>query len=159
MPLTDLNLQPVYDHSNCPDPVKGLYEPLLAHAVRYDRTTYTFSANGLIAAAVGTAAFVRNGGRIRLICDHELDPDVLQAVHNGQLDAESALLQTARPEELALTDAADIRHKNHLDLARWLVANDIMEVKVALRGKHIFHAKTGIVEDDLQQPRRLPGQP
>ncbi len=38
MPLTELNLQPVYDHSNCPDLVKGLYEPLLEQAIRYDRT-------------------------------------------------------------------------------------------------------------------------
>ena len=44
MPLTDLNLLPVYNHGNCPDLLAGLYEPLLAQAVRYDRTTYTFTA-------------------------------------------------------------------------------------------------------------------
>ena len=55
MPLTDLNLRPVYNHSNCPDLLVGLYEPLLAQAVRYDRTTYTFTTKGLIAAAAGTA--------------------------------------------------------------------------------------------------------
>ncbi|MDE2787068.1 MAG: C-terminal helicase domain-containing protein [Chloroflexota bacterium] len=37
MPLTELNLQPVYDHSNCPDLVKVLYEPLVEQAIRYDR--------------------------------------------------------------------------------------------------------------------------
>ena len=34
--------------------IAGLYEPLLQEAIRYDRTTYTFTAKGLIAAA-GTA--------------------------------------------------------------------------------------------------------
>ena len=52
--LTDLDLKPVYNHSNCPDMIAGLYEPLLQEAIRYDRTTYTFTAKGLIAAA-GTA--------------------------------------------------------------------------------------------------------
>ena len=52
--VTDLDLKPVYNHSNCPDMIAGLYEPLLQESIRYDRTTYTFTAKGLIAAA-GTA--------------------------------------------------------------------------------------------------------
>ncbi len=147
MPLTNLNLHPVYNHGNCPDLLAGLYEPLLEQAVRYDRTTYTFTADGLIAAAAGAANLIRNGGRIRLICDHSVREDVLRAIHDGQLDAEAALQQTARREDLLLTEAADITDRNHLELAYWLVANGIMEVKVAIRGDRIFHTKSGIVED------------
>ena len=147
MPLTELALHPVYNHGNCPDLLAGLYEPLLAQAVRYDRTTYTFTANGLIAAAAGTASLIRNGGRIRLICDHSVREDVLQAIHDGQIDAATALQQTARREDLLLTETADISDRNHLELAYWLVANGIMEVKVAIRGDRIFHTKSGIVED------------
>ena len=148
MPLTDLDLHPVYNHGNCPDLLAGLYEPLLEQAVRYDRTTYTFTAGGLIAAAAGTASLIRNGGRIRLICDHSVREDVLQAIHDGQIDAATALQQTARREDLLLTGTADIADRNHLELAYWLVANGIMEVKVAIRGDRIFHTKSGIVEDD-----------
>lgn len=147
MSLTDLYLRPVYSHGNCPDLLTGLYEPLLAQAVRYDRTTYTFTAGGLIAAAAGAANFVRNGGRIRLICDHSVCQDVLQAIHDGQLDAEAALQQTAQREDLLLTETADIANRSHLELAYWLVANGVMEVKVAIRGNRIFHTKSGIVED------------
>ena len=147
MSLTDLNLRPVYNHGNCPDLLADFYEPLLAQAVRYDRTTYTFTAKGLIAAAAGTASLIRNGGRIRLICDYSVKDEVLQAIHDGQLDAETALQQTASPEDLLLTEAADIADQNHLELAYWLVANGIMEVKVAIRGTRIFHNKSGIVED------------
>ena len=147
VPLTDLNLHPVYNHGNCPDLLAGLYEPLLEQAVRYDRTTYTFTADGLIAAATGAANLVRNGGRIRLICDHSVRADVLQAIHDGQIDAATALQQTARREDLLLTETADIADRNHLELAYWLVANGIMEVKVAIRGDRIFHTKSGVVED------------
>ena len=147
MLLTDLSLLPIYNHSNCPNLLTGLYEPLLTHAVRYDRTTYTFTAEGLIAAAAGAASLIRNGGRIRLICDHSVRQDVLQAIHDGQLDAEAALQQTSQREDLLLTETADIADRNHLELAYWLVANGIMEVKVAIRGDRIFHSKSGIVED------------
>ena len=147
VPLTELNLQPVYNHGNCPDLLAGLYEPLLAQAVRYDRATYTFTAKGLIAAAAGAAGLIRNGGRIRLVCDHSVCEDVLQAIHDGQLDAATALQQIARREDLLLTETADIADRNHLELAYWLVANGIMDVKVAIRDGRIFHAKSGIVED------------
>ena len=147
MPLTDLNLRPAYSHGNCPDLLAGLYEPLLAQAVRYDRTTYTFTAKGLIAAAAGAASFIRNGGRIRLICDHSVKEDVLRAIHDGQLNAATALQQTARREDLLLTETADIAQRNHLELAYWLVANGVMEVKVAIRSDRIFHSKSGIVAD------------
>ena len=146
MSLTDLNLRPVYNHSNCPDMIAGIYEPLLREAVRYDRTTYTFSANGLIAAAAGTAGLIRNGGRIRLICDHTVRYDILQALHDGQIQAETALLHNHNREDLLLIQPDDLS-RDHLELATWLVANDIMEVKVAIRDPTIFHGKCGIVED------------
>ena len=146
MPLTDLNLKPVYNHSTCPDMIAGLYEPMLREAVRYDRTTYTFSARGLMAAAAGTAGLVRNGGRIRLICDHTVRPDILQAIRDGQMQAEAALIQAHNPEDLKLTEPDDLS-RDHLELATWLVANGILEIRVALRDPTIFHAKSGIVED------------
>ena len=146
MPLADLNLKPVYNHGNCPDMIAGLYEPLLREAVRYDRTTYTFTAEGLIAAAAGTAGLIHNSGRIRLICDHTVRPDVLQALHEGQIQAETALYETHRIEDLLLIEPDDLS-RDHLELATWLVANGIMEVKVAIRDAKIFHPKSGIVED------------
>ena len=146
MSLKDLDLKPSYNHSTCPDMIAGLYEPLLGEAVRYDRTTYTFTAKGLIAAAVGTAGLIRNGGRIRLICDHTVRPDILDALHDGQIQAETALLRTHNREELLLTQPDDLS-QDHLELATWLVANGIMEVRVAIRNPSIFHVKSGIVED------------
>ena len=146
MSLVDLNLKPVYNHSNCPDMIAGLYDPLLQEAIRYDRTTYTFTAKGLIAAAAGTAGLIRNGGRIRLICDHTVRSDILQALHDGQIQAETALSQTHTREDLLLTQPDDLS-RDHLELATWLVAQGIMEVKVAIRDPSIFHGKSGIVED------------
>ena len=46
MSLTNLNLRPVYTRGSCPDLLADFYEPLLAQAVRYDRTTHAFPAKG-----------------------------------------------------------------------------------------------------------------
>ena len=146
MSLNNLNLRPVYNHGNCPNPLAEFYEPVLARAVRYDRTTFTFSADALAAATAGTAALVRNGGRIRLICDWSVDEATLRAVEVGQTDPEQILRRRLSREDLLLTQPSDIA-QDHLELATWLVANDIMQVKIAIRPERIFHAKSGIVED------------
>ncbi len=148
MPLTDLDLLPVYSHSNCPDLIADFYEKLLYRAVRYDRATYTFSAKALIAAAAGTAGLIHNRGNIRLICDHRESADVLQAIHDDRLDPETALCQSVDPEALLRVDTDDIASRDHHELACWLVANGIMQIKVAIRGDDdLFHPKYGIVED------------
>ena len=66
--------------------------PLLSHAVRYDRATYTFSPEALIVAAAGLAGLINNGGRMRLICHHQLPMDVVQAIVDGQRAAEDAVI-------------------------------------------------------------------
>ncbi len=147
MALSDIGLRAVYNHGDCPDLVAGLYEPLLGEAVRYDRTTYTFSASGLRAAAEGTAGLVRNGGRIRVVCDHAVNRETLEALYRNQVDGEAVLREAVSLEDLRLTEAEDIAGRTPLGLAYWLVANGLMEVKVAIRGEDSFHAKSGIVED------------
>ncbi len=146
MTLSDLQLLPVYNHGNCPEPLAEFYEPVISRAVRYDRTTFTFSANALAATAAGTAGLARNHGRIRLICDWSVDEATLKAIEAGQTDPEEILRHRLSPENLLLTQTSDIA-QDHLELATWLVANDIMDVKVAIRPDHIFHGKSGIVED------------
>ena len=146
MTLADLQTKPVYNPGNCSDLVAELYEPMLERAVRYDRTTFTFSANALAAAAAGTAGLARNHGRIRLICDWSVDEATLKAIEAGQTDPEEILRLHLSPEDLLLTQTSDIT-QDHLELATWLVANDIMDVKVAIRPDRIFHGKSGIVED------------
>ena len=146
MTLADLELQPVYNHGNCPDPLSEFYEPVIARAVRYDRTTFTFSADALATAAAGTVGLVRNQGRIRLICDWSVDEGTLKAIQAGQTDPEEILRHQLSPEDLLLIQPSHIA-QDHLELATWLVANDIMAVKVAIRPRHIFHGKSGILED------------
>ena len=80
MSLRSLDLQRSYTPDNCDNIISRLYVPTLAQAVRYDRTTYTFSMAGLVEAAAGLAGLVNNQGWIRLICDQQMEPKVVRAI-------------------------------------------------------------------------------
>lgn len=148
MALTSLSFRPAYDPDVCGDPVGEFYAPALGESVAYDRDTFTFTANGLAAAAVGLAGLLRNDGRVRIICEpRELSEEVRQAIIDGYTQA---LLEAVPPQDLTRTTAEDIRAKSQLEIITWLVAQGRLEIRVALprrAGQGIFHSKTGIMTD------------
>ena len=147
--LRDLILSTVYTRDNCSDLVKGFFVPVLSRAVRYDRATYTFSPEALIVAAAGLAGLINNGGRMQLICHHQLPKDVVQAIVNGQRAAEDAVLESLKERALTDVDPHDLAGLHHLKLLTWLVKEGQLEIKVAVprREPGIFHRKTGILTD------------
>ena len=160
MPLTDLNLLPAYDPDTCPDLVANFYSPALAQSVAYDRATFTFSAQGLAAAAVGLAGLLRNHGQVRILCEpRELSAETRQAILDGH---EQALVQAFPPATLTHIAAADLQAKNQLDLLTWLVAQGRLEIKVAIAKDAdggIFHAKTGLMTDAAGNSISFDGSP
>ena len=151
MTLRDLKLRASYDPDTCPEVVAEFYSPALAESVRYDRATFTFTAHGLAAAAAGLAGLLRNDGGVRIICEPtELPPATVQAIIAGQMQAGEALLKAIPPASLTAVTADDIIRKEQLELLTWLVANQRLEIRIALRraaGPGIYHEKTGIMAD------------
>ena len=160
MPLTNLTLRQTYDPDVCPDPVSEFYSPALAESIAYDRNTFTFNANGLVAAAAGLASLLRNDGQVRIICEPEqLSEEVRQAVIDGYTQA---LLDAVPPEDLTNVTEGDIRAKNQLDVITWLVTQGRLEIRVALprtTEQGIFHAKTGIMTDSQGNRISFDGSP
>ena len=148
MPLTDIPFRLAYTPENCADFVAEFYEPALARAVRYDRTTYTFSADGLKTAARGIAGLLANSGRIRLICDHKVTPETHAAIVAGRQQAAAILRQEVAPADLTSVTPDDITGKQALDLLTWLVAENRLDIRVAIVPDNaIFHDKIGIIAD------------
>ena len=100
MPLTDIPFRRDYTPENCADFAADCYEPALAQAVRYDRTTYTFSAAGLQTAARGVAGRLANGRYIRLICDHKVTLETHAAIVDGRRQAQAVLRRDVPPSDL-----------------------------------------------------------
>ena len=144
MSLRSLDLQRSYTPDNCDSIINRLYVPTLAQAVRYDRTTYTFSMAGLVEAAAGLAGLVNNQGRIRLICDQQMEPKVVRAILDGHANPETELLRRVDPSELVTGE--DLQARGDLDLLTWLVKRRQMEIQVAIC-ERIFHPKMATITD------------
>ena len=106
--LRDLKLQMVYSRDNCSDLVADFFVPMLSRAVRYDRSTYTFSPEALVVAAAGLAGLINNGGNMRLICHHQLHKDVVQAIIDGHRAAEDAVLESLANRDLTEVDSHNL---------------------------------------------------
>ncbi len=134
------------------DLVNLFYVPALECAVRYDRLTGYFQAKALGLAARGIEGLVRNSGRMRLLVGCTLNPPEVEAIAKGaewrdQVKAH-LLANPLKPGSQREVEA--------LELLAWMVANQFLEVKVAVPcdehrrpvpAQGIFHEKAGIIED------------
>jgi superfamily II DNA or RNA helicase len=134
------------------DLVRLFYVPALEDAVRYDRLTGFFNASALALAARGIEGLIRNSGHMRLVVGCTLEQAEIDAIERGvklrhQIERRLAALP--------LTPADDST-REALELLAWMVAEGILEIKVAVPcdgnrrpvpADGIFHEKAGIIED------------
>lgn len=138
-----------------PDPalLDELYIPMLASAVRYDRSCAYFSSSVLSAAARGFGKLIENlialgekAGRpaIRLVVNEELDADDVRALtETGDLSKlEATLLGRLKAPK-------DILEKKRLELLAWLYKEGLLDIQVGVMrsAAGIVHAKFGIATD------------
>ena len=149
--LSDFVWKPKYD-SDDRNLLGEFYEPALACAIRYDRTTGYFSSGVLTLSSRGIEGLVRNGGRMRLVVGCTLGPDDVEAITRGESLRNTVEARLMR-QPLVPADAPE---SAALALLSWMVAQGMLEVKVAIpcdtkrrpvAGNVVFHEKAGIVED------------
>lgn len=137
-------------------PFETFYLPLLTRAVAYDRAVGYWSASELQFAAQGTAHFLANGGRMRLIVGAQLIEKDVEAVLTGTpLDEVVAQRLLADPE----LEGAKIVQTEHLSVLAWMVANDRLDIRVGVprdpdghllthnESGRYFHTKYGVFTD------------
>lgn len=115
-------------HSDAGSLVKQFYEPALACAVRYDRTSGYFTAGSLTLAARGVENLIRNKGHMRLIVGCTLGPAEVQAIERGLAIREAI---GAYVSSLSL-QPIDPAQADALELLAWMVAQGVLDVKVAV---------------------------
>ncbi|MGC8761917.1 MAG: DEAD/DEAH box helicase [Bryobacteraceae bacterium] len=149
--LTETKWKFRYSHEDG-DLVELFYNPALACAVEYCRTTGYFSADALALAARGLQGLFANEGRMRLVVGCTLDLDEREAIETGYD------LRERMERQLAAADLnpPDEQARQGLELLAWMVANGYLDVKVAVpvdsegrpvRVPGIYHAKFGIIVD------------
>src|SRR5690606_29442114 len=107
-------------------------------------------------AAAGIVRLIANGGQMRLLCGAQLSEDDVEAIRRGEELAE--IVGAAMAGSLA--DPEDTSLRARLEALAWLVAHDLLEIKVVLpRGadghplpgdvaREYYHPKEGIFEDE-----------
>ena len=157
MSFKDLDIKSCYE-SGIGDIVQDFYEPVLAHAVLYDRIAGFFTSTSLAVAARGMAQFIQNGGIMRLITSPILSSDdyaiIQKVVENSEdLTAIDLGLDLEKLESTLLSD--------HVKALGWLLAQGRLEIKLAVvvdaQGRPLtkenlfsiglFHQKVGILTD------------
>jgi superfamily II DNA or RNA helicase len=145
--LRDIPLKGVYK-SDVDDILRDFYFPALSIARRYDRAVGYFSASTLSYAAQAMTAFVENGGRVRLIVGAFTDARDIEAVREGhRLREISEAVGENLLNELRDPPPSDL-FQHRFNAMAWLVANDRLEIKVALRPNGIYHDKVGVIADE-----------
>src|SRR4051794_450284 len=128
------------------DLVSEFFLPALGSSTRYDRAAGYFRSSIYSLVADAIAAFVQNGGRMRLLCSPDLAAEDIAAIREG-LDIREAI-DIAASREL---DAV-LQHPlaaEPVEILANLVAAGVLEIRFAVNehGGGIFHDKVGIFCD------------
>lgn len=149
--LNELKLEVTY-RSDRQNLVSDFYEPCLFRSRLYRRAVGYFSSHGLANAGAGIAALVVGGGRIQLVASPHLSVDDTIALQQGYADRKVILRDVCQRE---FRDIRDSLVKDRLSALAWLVAKEVLDVKLALRitgegvfCRGIYHEKMGIFEDE-----------
>lgn len=144
--------------SNENNPIADFYIPALECALQYDRKSGFFGSAILSKVARGLGAMLRNNGKMRLIMGCQFSPQDIEAIKRGyQLREALAFCLDAE-----LKPPEDLVQLKHFEILSWLIANEYLEIKIAvplkenripedsdrlLAPQHIFHEKVGIFTD------------
>ena len=160
MSLKDLNIKKFYD-SDTDDILNSFYIPVLSVSTKYQRLAGFFSSSSLAVASRGIAGLICNKGKIELVCGAKLKKDDVEAIVEGSKKRIEVI------EKSMLEDLGDIEKlqdelvSNHVRALGWMVANNLLEIKVAIvtdlnkkpldhievSQLGIFHQKVGILQD------------
>lgn len=156
--LSKLELNPSYD-SGVDNVLWDFYIPVLSKANQYDRIAGFFSSGVLAVAARGLEQFILNGGKIRLVTCPRLQGKDIKALHDSINNLDSIIY---RDFINSYDEIEDNFEKDHIKALGWMIANGLLEIKIAIVCKNnmlcsesevnelgIMHQKVGILYDQV----------
>lgn len=126
----------------------GFFSDCLCNATRFDLKLGFFSTSAINVLSDGFAAFLYNGGRMRLIINDVLsqqDKDILNKAGDS-----SAIIQAISLNDLAkLKETLSERGRHFFDCIAWLIRNNRIEIKIVTPkdSNGISHTKCGLFAD------------
>ncbi|MDR0912801.1 MAG: DEAD/DEAH box helicase family protein [Methanobrevibacter sp.] len=147
MDLKDLDIKIKYD-SDHDDMIAKFYNPVLSKSNKYYRMSGFFTSTVLSAVARGLEDFIKNDGKMYLICSALLSKEDLNLITEYNKNPEE-ILEKYLIKEIDTNQIEDEFTKNHLKALAWMLANNRLKIKIAIVDEKagMFHQKIGIVED------------
>lgn len=146
MGLIDVDVKKEY-RSLLHDITREFYIPLLSQAVEYKRAVGFFSSTVLCQIADGIATLAKNGGKIKIVASPHLSDEDIKAIRKGY--ELRGIVKKAIFREM--TVAADAFAEMRLNLLANLIADDILDIKIAFTesgsAMGMYHEKLGIITD------------
>ncbi len=126
----------------------GFFSDCLCNATRFDLKLGFFSTSAINVLSDGFAAFLYNGGRMRLVINDilsEYDKDILNKASDN-----NTIIQAIPLNDIAkLKETLSERGRHFFDCIAWLIRNNRMEIKVVTPkdSNGISHTKCGLFAD------------
>lgn len=150
MSLKDLDIKFAYD-SDEDDILNEFYIPTLSTSIKYFRLSGFFTSKTLAIAARGMEEFIKNNGKMELICSAKLNEEDIEMIKIAHANPLKII------EESMIKELDDIQNefeKDHVSALGWMIVHGQLKIKIALvYNKNeepilgLFHQKIGIFAD------------
>ena len=129
----------------------GFFSEALCNATQFDIKLGFFSSSAINVLADGFAAFLYNGGRMRMVINDILSMDDKQAIMAGESDVTIPYFDLQNLQEVKNTLSE--RDKHFFECLAWLIRNERLGLKIVVPkdGEGIAHSKCGLFADGLNQ--------
>ena len=138
-----ISLKPVY-YARENNILKEFYIPVMKESIVYDRASAYFSAKALCDCAEGIEYVALNKGHIRIILSEDIDEDDFKKIKQGYDLKEK--LNKGLISKLEIIEKTDDNTRIYSNLA-YLIAEGIVDIKIAFMRKGTFHYKFGVYVD------------
>ena len=129
----------------------GFFSEALCNATTFDIKLGFFSSSAINVLADGFAAFLYNGGRMRMIINDVLSEEDRTAIVVGESDINTPYFDLNAIGHISYTLS---KHDEHFfECLSWLIRNERIEIKIITPkiGNGIAHSKCGVFSDGVNK--------
>lgn len=129
----------------------GFFSEALCNATQFDIKLGFFSSTAINILSDGFAAFLYNGGRMRMVINDFLSIDDKQAIIAGESDVTIPYFDLQNLQDIK--NVLSERDKHFFECLAWLIRNERLELKIVVPkdGEGIAHSKCGLFTDGLNR--------
>lgn len=129
----------------------GFFSEALCNATQFDIKLGFFSSSAINILSDGFAAFLYNGGKMRMVINDVLSIDDQQAIMAGESDIMLPYFNLQNLQEVK--NILSERDEHFFECLAWLIKNERLEIKIVVPkfGEGIAHSKCGLFSDGLNR--------